>query len=644
MRLLLLPHLKKQLSIIFLSLFLISGLSAQQDTIRVKKGEILILKDSILIPESDTIYLCEPHTRYRVRKNPYSSSELFYKGLKEKSSTNKVTDKLSDLFLVSPTKQTLDNAKAGKSSDKVFEEYEGKIIREIKFKHVDMLEGSVQDTSRFSSSALSIFANKYHYNTREWVLKSNMNIKAGQEVDPFVLADNERLLRRLLYIEDAKIYVKEEGEYVDLIVVVKDRIAWGFQASLESSKQVNLEVFNRSIAGIGRFGSVGYYYNGNSSPIHGYSAKIGGQNTLKAITSWELSHSNYWDVKDYGLNVQREFVTPQVKYGGGLEIRTVTDSTIILDGDTENDRFYKLSYRDIWLGRSFLINSNNDRKNIVLSARVLDHHFDNQPPIASDSNEIYFNRQFFLGQVSYAKQKFIKSNYVVSFGISEDIPVGYRLSFLYGRDFNQFFTQNYYGVQYFWSRYFKKAGYFLINSQFGGFERSVLKTSVFGASVAYYTPLYNLGALERYKSRTFLSAGYINGIRQPESRSLTLENKIRDINGSGIEGDRTKYVRVESILFTPWYFYGFRFTPFVYGSISDIADNRIFAQKNEFKTIGLGIRIRNESLVFNTLEVRATRFVTAPEDTDDFLISFSVSAPITFGNIFRYKPLLIPFQ
>lgn len=617
---------------------------AQRDSIQVKKGEILILKDDIIVPDKDTIILCLPDTKFKVKNNPYASSDLFYQRLKEKSSSNKVTDKLSDLFLVSPNKQTLDNAKAGKSSEFSFLQYEGKIIRSIKFKHVDLLEGSVQDTSRFSSSSLSIFANKYHYKTREWVLKSNMNIKKGQVVDPFILADNERLLRRLLYIEDAKIYAQSSGEYVDLTVVVKDRLAWGFQTSYESAKQVNFEVFNRSVAGIGRFGSIGYYYNQNSSPINGYSVKLGGQNTLKSITSWELSHSNYWDVKDFGINVQKEFVTPQVKFGGGLEIRTITDSTIVLDGDTEDGRFYKLNFKDFWIGRSFLIHKNDERRNVVISSRILDHHFNNQPSVASDSNEIYFNRTFILNQVSYAKQKFIKSNYVLGFGISEDIPVGYRLSILYGRDFNQFFKQNYFGIQYFWSKYFKKSGYFLINSQLGGFERRVLKTSVYGGGISYYTPLYNLGKLDRYKSRTFLASGYINGIRQPLARNLSLENRIRDINGDGINGDKAKYLKIESVLFTPWYFYGFRFAPFIYGSISDVTDNRILAEKNKFQTLGCGFRMKNESLVFNTFEVRATRFITAPEDTDDFLISISVSAPITFGNIFKYKPRLIPFQ
>lgn len=634
------------IQIVFILNCLVTNVLAQRDTIHIRKDQILILSNQIIAPEQDTIYICDPDTKYKIKKNPYSNSDLFYQNLKEKTSSNRVTKKLTDLFLLSPSKQTLEIADAGKSSDFAFQEFDGKTIRNIRFKHVDMLEGSVQDTSRSSSSEISLFANKYHYDTREWVLKSNLNIKPGHEFDPFIISDNERLLRQLLYVEDAKIYVKlvAESDYVDLIIVIKDRISWGFQASYNDLNQFRFEVFNRSVAGIGRYGSFGYYYNSNSNPINGYEFKFGGQNSLKTITNWEFNISDYWDRKDIGLNVQKEFVTPQVKWGGGLEIRTITDSTIVLDGDTERDRYYKLYTKDIWIGRSFLIYKNQERRNIVISARILDNHFDFRPPVAIDSNEIYFNRTFVLGQLSYAKQKFIKSNYVLGFGISEDIPIGYRISLLAGKDFNEFYEQNYFGMQYFWSKYIKKRGYFLVSTQLGGFANDVIKTGVFGANFSYYTPITNLGKLARYKNRTFLQMGYINGIRQPPARNLTLEGRIRDINGNGIEGDRAKFLRIESVLFTPWYFYGFRFAPFMYGSISSISDNRTIPEAHNFQSFGLGMRLKNESLVFNTFELRATRFLLAPNDTNDFVISISVSAPITFDNIFKYKPKLIPFE
>lgn len=617
--------------------------STLEDTIRIRRDQILILEDQIIAPNSDTIYVCEPDEKFKIRKNPYTSSEIFYERIKEATRGNKVARRITDLFLTTPDKRSEKVAEEGKSSDVVFNEYEGYTIRNIRFKFVDILEGSVQDTTRSASSELAIFANKQHLDTRKWVIKSNLTITSGENIDPDILADNERLLRRLLYIEDAKIYVTPipNTKTADLTIAIKDRLAWGFQIGYNNLKQFNFELFNRSVGGIGRYGSVTYFNNANSSPEQGYALKLGGQNALKTITRWELNQSNYWDKKDVGLVAQKEFVTPEIKYGGGVELRSIIDSTIIFDGQIENDRRYKLNYQDFWIGRSFVLRSNNERKNIVVSARVFDNQFDFRPTVSRDSNNIYFNRVFALGQVAFAKQKFIKSNYVVGFGVSEDIPVGYRISGVFGRDFNEFFTQNYFGLQYFWSKYFPKVGYILVNQQFGGFLQNSIESGLYNLSSSYFTPLINI---RRYRSRSFLIFGMTNGINQDPAQSLTLQGRIRDVNGDNITGEKVAYLRGESVLFTPWYFYGFRFAPFVYGSLSHIEDRRYKKEIHNYASLGLGFRIKNESLVFNTFEVRMTNFVVKPKNSTTPIISFAISTPITFDSIFRYKPTVLAFE
>lgn len=614
-----------------------------EDTIRIRRDQILILEDRIIAPNQDTIYVCDPDESFKIRKNPYTSSEIFYQKIKEATNGNKVTRRITDLFLTTPNKQAENVAHEGKSSEIAFKKYEGYQIRDIKFKFVDILEGSVYDTSRSASSELAILANKQHLNTRKWVIRSNLTIEKGQGIDADILADNERLLRRLLYIEDAKIYVTPiaNTDLADLTIAIKDRLSWGFQTGYNSLKQFNFELYNRSIAGMGRYGSITYFNNANSSPKQGYELKIGGQNALKTITRWEVNQSNYWDRKDFGLLAQKEFVTPEIKYGGGLELRTISDSTILLDGDIVNDRYYKLNFQDIWMGRSFVLRSNNERKNIVVSARILDNNFDFRPTVSRDSNEIYYNRTIALGQVAYAKQKFIKSNYVIGFGISEDIPVGYRFSTVFGRDFNEFYSRNYFGVQLFWSSYLKNFGYILINQQLGGYLQKNLKAGLYNLSSSYFTPLFNFG---RYKNRSFATIGFTNGIDQPSTRSLTLASRIRDVNGDGISGETVAYFKAETVLFTPWYFYGFRFAPFLYGSLSHLEDHRIVKKIHNYASIGLGFRIKNESLVFNTFELRVTQFVVAPQNSTNPIVNFGISVPITFGNIFKYKPEILAFE
>ena len=48
-----------------------------------------------------------------------------------------------------------------------------------------------------------------HTTSREWLIKNNMFVKAAQPFNPFVVADNERYLRNLPFIRDARIIVQK---------------------------------------------------------------------------------------------------------------------------------------------------------------------------------------------------------------------------------------------------------------------------------------------------------------------------------------------------------------------------------------------------------------------------------------------------
>ncbi len=615
-----------------------------QDSLFLKKNQILILKDKIIASSRDTLIILEDPKNFKVKRNPYRTSDAFYRKLSEKSESNKITKKFADLFLVRTDKSTDAAASAGLSNDVQFNPYEGLVIRSISIRHVDILEGSVYDTTRVSSSRYAVLANRTHTDSRDRIIRSNLRIREGQRIDPVLMADNERILRRVGYVEDAKIYVLSNPQdfTADVVIYVKDRLSWGFEGHFSNQNQADFRLFNRNIAGFGRYGSFGTYYKKSGDPELGTDFRFGGQNSNKTITNWEVNETNYWARNDRGLLLQKDFLSQTVKYGGGFEIRSVQDSTLAIDGELGLSNFYKLTYQDFWAGRSFLLKSRNSQKNLIFSGRVLNTQFSTRPEVKPDSNSLYYNRVLFLGQAAIAKQRFIKASYVLGFGVAEDIPVGYRVSGIYGRDFNEFYTQDYLGTQIFWSKYYESIGYFYVSQEFGGFVQERLQDGVFRSQVSYFAPLLESG---RSRIRLFINFGLVNGFKQSASQHASLSGRISDITGNQIAGNRIFYLKTESILFTPWYLIGFRFAPFVFGSYSHASDRRItdYFSSNYFSG-GIGLRLKNESLVFNTLELRLTNFFKAPKDANNPAFTVSVSFPITFGDIFKYKPTLIPFE
>src|SRR6202000_2199677 len=101
---------------------------------------------------------------------------------------------------------------------------EGKVIRHIFIRGYGF-EQTFTDTARRLQYFGTKVLNRLHRKTRDWVIRNNLFIKENTPVNAYKLADNERLIRSLNYIQDARILVipqPDDSTSVDLVVVVKD--------------------------------------------------------------------------------------------------------------------------------------------------------------------------------------------------------------------------------------------------------------------------------------------------------------------------------------------------------------------------------------------------------------------------------------
>lgn len=629
------------LGILFITVTFAASASALQDTVRISKSQILITTDSVYAPEKDTFYIV--HSDYKIRKNPYTTSDEFYKNVKQKTGKNFITAKLFDLLYSPQDAKHLKPIDVTQHTDSPFEPYKGLRITQIHIKHVDILEGNVNDTTVDASSYIAKTANNLHINTWNSVIRNYLRVKKGQQIRPLVLADDERMLRRLQFIEDARVHVHQiNEEEAELIIVVKDRFAWGFTTDLNSYDKFHFGVFNRNMGGIGKYASATWFYTGGQNPPNGYEFKLGAQNIEKSAINWELDNINDGDRESWGAVIEKDFVTPNIRWIGGVELRVLRDSTLTLDGEEKKHQYYNLTFEDLWLGHAFKIHSRRDRKNLIFSARYLHNYFKDRPMVSADSNQLYYNRQLVLGEISFTGQRFTRTNYVVGLGVTEDIPLGFRFSLIGGRDFNEYSAPNYYAFQFFWSFYLKRFGYLLIDDEMGRYKGGNDDAGVINTSLTYFSPLVTVG---RYYVRNFMTINYIHGVDQPYSNSIYMENYIRDLNQEKNSGNSLLALSVESVLYTPWYFYGFKFAPFFYYNIGELSESRNgnFATDYGYSGMGGGFRIRNASLLIKSLEFRFTYFPSNP-DSKDYLISFSTTVPISFENFFKFKPKIIPFN
>ncbi|MCX6266681.1 MAG: hypothetical protein NTW16_04895 [Bacteroidetes bacterium] len=196
-----------------------------QDTVFIRKGRYILSKNSSITVPRDTFYIIRQPKADRNKVGSYQNSQIFYDTVYKKLARNKITQLLYYMAFVVPKQSNLPDTLQVLKSNKPFDKFQGKIIRNITIKILPPFGASVYDTGRQTVTGIGKTLNSVHINTRKYVIRRNLLIKKGDKLIPAVLADNERILRNMSSIDNTHIIVVQstpESDSVDLFVVSKD--------------------------------------------------------------------------------------------------------------------------------------------------------------------------------------------------------------------------------------------------------------------------------------------------------------------------------------------------------------------------------------------------------------------------------------
>ena len=424
----------------------------RMDTVYVRTGQYVILPDTDFLAISDTFLIANGRKKVKIKENPYAKSEAFYDSLKSRSYQNKVSRELYGLLFRNKATTVSDSTNVIKSA-RVFRPFEGNRINRIIFVNVDILEGSVYDTTLVAETGLGRFLNRTHITTKDQVIIHNLLFDIGDLVDPYILADNERILRVLPFIDDALIEIIPDlnnEDQVDVIVITQDLMAWGIDGSISSLSDWRLALYNQNFLGRGSELYMGYQHRGDQTPQDGYLVRLRQPNLWGSFIRGEIKYQNDFKENSVIVDLRRDFVTPEIKYAGGL---IFGDQQGYVDGRVANDTLnkqeaqveFRKGFYDFWIGRSFQVNRKNERQNFVISARVLNEDYSDRPPTDENMNLKFQDKLAVFGNLAYTQRNFLKSNYIFNFGRTEDIPVGYAFTLDYGYEFGEFVNRPYLG-------------------------------------------------------------------------------------------------------------------------------------------------------------------------------------------------------
>ncbi len=172
-----------------------------------------------------------------------------------------------------------------------------------------------------------------------------------------------------------------------------------------------------------------------------------------------------------------------------------------------------------------------------------------------------------------------------------------------------------------------------------------LKQGLFSFETRYFSNLLKIK--KRYNSRINVWGFYATGINRFNNEKMFVLNLFRShaYNLYKFEGNQQLNTCLGITTFTPWYLYGFRFAYELFFETTQIGPSNKSVFKNRmYSGIGLGVKIKNEDLVFETIELGFVFFPVVRQDDSHLRFWVTIKPTGIFKGFEAEKPKIIPYQ
>lgn len=528
--------------------------------------------------------------------------------------------------------------------------FDGKIIRNIQFYNVSVFSPEITDTSFEPITWLQKKFNEKYLNTRPEILEKYLLLKSGERLDVFVAAENERILRDLSFIMDAKFVfktVKGSPDSVDVLLLTQDKFPIGLEAEFEKSAIASLGITHHNLLGYGqRFTLTGSYY-ARETPHFGYGLSYGTSNLGGSFVAGRLSYMHTWNRESYNIEFSRNFKAIHFRNAGGVSYESTsnTGNIELLDTSYKN-AYWKYSVTDIWAGRIIYLfyNSPRMRSGLFVTGRIHQYQNYEMPFIEDQYLYPYYNKTLFLASTGISTQGFRKDNLIYTFGRTEDVPFGYLFDVVSGMEWYEKQKRFYISPGFAYGNYLNSMGYFYGQIRYGTFlNKGKSEQGAFNVQLLYFSPLYNF---MRFKYRNFITISYLKGIERYPGEYTTLSNQggISGMSSPALRGTEKYVVNLETVLFSPYVVLGFHIAFF--GELDLGIVKRGIRYGNDtrpFSGIGLGLRVNNDKLIFNTLVLKVALYPGQPADALPQNLILDSMARNRFNNFFPLEPAIVNF-
>lgn len=567
-------------------------------------------------------------------------SRAFYDSLKVKAERRRFTSLLYDMLIVSHAPPG--SARENMTSTAPYDNYSGRIIRNRELVRLNAFGTAIDNPAEYDPSRTEKVMNSTYTKTKRFVLNQYILFREGDTISPQEMADNERLLRQLPYIDDARItIVPVDSTHADVAIIVRENYPYGVSVSVDGLEAGMLRAFDRNFAGLGHELSLSMPYDFSEYPWPGFGVNYSIRNIARSFSDLELGFSDGLGANCLRGQFNRDFVTSETRYAWSASL-TMTRTTEDLD---TMQAAVPLKYirHDYWAARSFMLDRETVTR-IIAGVRYVHNNVYARPEIDDFSYYRLQNYRQWTGSLSLTSQRFINTSLIYSYGRTEDIPYGYMVEVMGGSEKNEYKWRTFAGMKLAFGNLFNRAGYLYGGLGYSSFiNRGESEQGVVQASLRYFTPLIRAG---RSKIRIFFNAYYTGGFNRYTDEFLFIRNNdfVRGFRNDSIKGTERVTASVEPVLFLSKPLIGFRFALYAFADAGFLANDG-FGDGSYYviPALGAGVRVRNDQLVLNTIQIRLAWYPNVPPWSERSWISVAGIPRLRPPGFEPQPPGMIPF-
>ena len=553
-------------------------------------------------------------------------NQRLYDSIQSKTSRRAVPRMLYKVLFVKPV---LDTTSSGRVTDesRMLEPYAGKTIGDITIERRQIFDQG--------GNWLERTANKTHMLTRDRVVRRDLFFKPGDRFDPQLVVRNKQLLRSRSYISDVDVAVLPDSldsTRVNLVITTRDSWTISADAGLHSGGRTMIGLSDANIFGTGNKLKFMTNFNRKDFSYGGNMVEYEIPNVLGSFYTADFAAGRDFYNSTLDLGLRKEFLRP-TDYEIGLTYSDLKAKRYMIEQDTS--LLVKERNLDAWGGYSHYMRKIG--ASAFLTGRYNYRRVSRRPEVGPNLNPAFHDQDALLVGAGLYREKFYTANMIYGFGTREYLATGYKAELTTGYAWGEFNNAMYLGMSY-ETGGFRSLGYIMGGVTLGSFidlDTGMWQQSAVDFDLRWFS---NLFLFKRSRIRQFLALNYTQGWNRGhgnnESIRFTRENGMQALK-EHIIGTNRMILNTETVVFSPYQPLGFRIAFFGFADFGLIGYSPNIFKNDFFTSFGLGVRLRNERLAFNTIQIRLGIALGKHGLVDSEYIRLSNSTRI---EQYRYRP------